>query len=281
MILAAFWLVVAILASAVFAAGFALGANAQIEGAGLGIACVAIAAALITWSRDLLPHEVVEDERHSHRSPESEREGAAIRLEGGWEEIAGRRAWLVRLGIAAVTALGIAALFPIRSLGLSPKGRVGVSDWKSGMRLVRDDGSLVRADMLDVGSTLTALPESYVGADRTQNMAMDAVVLVRVDPQELQLPSNRAQWAPQGLLAYSKICTHLGCPLGLYRQGAQQLMCPCHQSLFNILDGGSVVYGPAARSLPQLPLQVDGDGTLRAGGTMSDFIGPDNWNYGQ
>jgi len=281
MILAAFWLVVAILASAVFAAGFALGANAQIEGAGLGIACVAIAAALITWSRDLLPHEVVEDERHSHRSPESEREGAAIRLEGGWEEIAGRRAWLVRLGIAAVAALGIAALFPIRSLGLSPKGRVGVSDWKSGMRLVRDDGSLVRADMLDVGSTLTAFPESYIGADRTQNMAMDAVVLVRVDPQELQLPSNRAQWAPQGLLAYSKICTHLGCPLGLYRQGAQQLMCPCHQSLFNILDGGSVVYGPAARSLPQLPLQVDGDGTLRAGGTMSDFIGPDNWNYGQ
>ncbi|MBV8424209.1 MAG: Rieske (2Fe-2S) protein [Candidatus Eremiobacteraeota bacterium] len=281
MILAAFWLVVAILASAVFAAGFALGANAQIEGAGLGIACVAIAAALITWSRDLLPHEVVEDERHSHRSPESEREGAAIRLEGGWEEIAGRRSWLVSLGIAAVTALGIAALFPIRSFGLNPKGRVGVSDWKSGMRLVRDDGSLVRADMLDVGSTLTAFPESYVGADRTQNMAMDAVVLVRVDPQELQLPLNRAQWAPQGLLAYSKICTHLGCPLGLYRQGAQQLMCPCHQSLFNILDGGSVVFGPAARSLPQLPLQVDGDGTLRAGGAMSDFIGPDNWNYGQ
>lgn len=279
-LVAGFWLLLAIVASAVFAGGFALGANNQVEGAGLGMACMSLAAALVTWSRDLMPHETVVDEHKSHRSADSDREAAAIQMEGGLEEIVARKPWLVRLGIAAATALGLAALFPLRTFGPSPSGRVGVSDWRAGARLVREDGAPLHADAVEIGSVVTAFPEGYVGGDRTQNMAMDAIVVIRVPTQELRLPASRARWAPGGYLAYSKICTHLGCPLGLYRQGPQQLMCPCHQSVFNILDGGSVVFGPAARSLPQLPLALDADGTLRAGGEMSDFIGPDNWNYG-
>lgn len=276
----AFWFFVAIVASGVFTAGFALDAGIQVEGAGLGIACCAIAAALITWSRDLLDHEKVEDPQHPQRSQDDEREAALWLFEGGLKRVADRKAWLVRLGIAAATALGIAALFPLRTFGKSPKGRIGVSDWQRGRRLVLDDGTVVRRDMIREGSVITAFPEGFVGPDRLDNMANDAIVVMHVPLEQMHLPENRKDWTPEGFIAYSKICTHLGCPLGLYRAGAQQLMCPCHQSTFNVLDGGQVVFGPAARSLPQLPLTLDSDGTLRAADGFSDFVGPDNWDYG-
>jgi ubiquinol-cytochrome c reductase iron-sulfur subunit len=278
-VVAALWLVLAIVCAVVFAAGFALNANAQIEGGSLGLACLSIACALIVWSRHLIPHVTVEDEQHSKRSRDEDRETVINDIGGGLAQVSARKSWLVRLGFAAASVLGIAALFPIRTFGPNPQGRIGKSDWKPGDRLVGDDGAPLRADMLEVGTVATAFPEGYVGAGHVDSMANDAIVVVRVTPQELQLPPDRANWAPDGLLAYSKICTHLGCPLGLYRQGDQQLMCPCHQSIFNVLDGGSVVFGPAARALPQLPLTIDPDGTLRAGGGMSDFVGPDNWNY--
>lgn len=279
-IVAALWLLLAILASVVFAAGFALDASTQIEGASLGVACLSVACALIVWSRSLMPDATVVDQQPSKRSPDADRSAVLGELESGLQQISARKSWLVRLGLAAVSVLGIAALFPIRTFGPNPKGRIGTSDWRTGARLVRDDGTVVRADAVEIGSVVTAFPEGYVGADRTANMASDAVMVVRVTPKELQLPAARSDWAPGGYLAYSKVCTHLGCPLGLYRQGSQQLMCPCHQSIFNVLDGGSVVFGPAARALPQLPLEIDADGNLRAGGAMSDFIGPDNWDHG-
>jgi len=275
----ALWLVLAIVAAVAFATGFALDASAQIEGGSLGLACLSIACALIVWSRHLMPHETVVDEQHPKRSTARDRGDAIDELENGLGQVA-RRPWLVRLGIAAASVLGIAALFPIRTFGPNPQGRLGVSDWKSGSQLVREDGTPLRADMVEFGSVATAFPQGYIGADRVAAMANDAVVVLRVTPQALQLPPERRNWAPGGYLAYSKICTHLGCPLGLYRQGPQELMCPCHQSVFNVLDGGSVVFGPAARALPQLPLTIDADGNLRAGGGMSDFVGPDNWNYG-
>jgi len=279
-IVVALWMLLAIVASVVFAAGFALDASTQIEGASLGIACLSISCALIVWSRSLMPHAIVADEQHPKRSPDADRAATLAELEGGMQEVTARKSWLVRLGLAAAGVLGIAALFPIRTFGPNPKGIIGTSDWRKGARLVRDDGTAVRADAVEFGSVVTAFPEGFVGGDRTQNMAADAIMVLRVPPQQLRLPAARSGWAPEGYLAYSKICTHLGCPLGLYRQGPQQLMCPCHQSIFNVLDGGSVVFGPAARALPQLPLAIDADGTLRAGGDMSDFIGPDNWDYG-
>ena len=147
--------------------------------------------------------------------------------------------------------------------------------------MVNEDGAPLRADDIDVGGMITAFPKGYVGHDDIEQMGLDAIVLVRVDPTQLRLPPERANWAPRGYIAYSKICTHLGCPLGLYRQESQELMCPCHQSVFNVLDGGTVMFGPASRSLPQLPLEIADDGTLRASGPMSDYVGADNWNYGQ
>ncbi|MDB5071774.1 MAG: Rieske (2Fe-2S) domain protein [Candidatus Eremiobacteraeota bacterium] len=274
---AALWLGLSIAGSIAFAAAYVLGGSTQAQGVALALACFGIAGALVTWSRELLPHGQVVDEQHPLRAPEAERADAVSRLLSGEAEIVGRRTWLVRLGWSAVGFLGLAALFPARSLGPSPQGQIGTSSWKSGLRLVREDGSLVRAELLEVGSVVTAFPEGLVGPDHAMNMANDAIMLVRVQQDALHLPDARRDWAPRGFIAYSKVCTHAGCPVALYRQGPQQLMCPCHQSTFDVLDGGSVVFGPAARSLPQLPLQIDADGTVRASGTMSGFVGPDAW----
>ncbi|HTJ25250.1 MAG TPA: Rieske 2Fe-2S domain-containing protein [Candidatus Limnocylindria bacterium] len=277
--IAAVWFLVSIAGSVLFATAFALGTNTQLQGLGAALACLGIAGALVTASRVLLPKLQTEDLHPSERSPEAEREDASLLLDDGVQQVVGRRTWLVRLGVGALGVLGLAALFPLRSLGPSPVREVGKSGWKAGVRLVRDDGTPVTTDLLDVGSVVTAFPEGHVGPDHETEMASDAVMLVRVIDGSLELPAARKDWAPQGFVAYSKICTHAGCPVALYREGPQQLLCPCHQSTFNVLDGGSVVFGPAARPLPQLPLEVGADGTLRARAGMSDFIGPDAWEH--
>lgn len=276
---AAVWLTVSIACSVLFAVTFVRGGRPQLEAIGLGGACLAIAAALIVWSRALLPPRTVEDAHLPFAHPERERADAANLIAEGGAEIVGRRTWLVRFACAAAGVLGVAALFPIRGLGPNPKGRVGETNWRSGLRLVREDGSVVRAQALEVGSVVTVFPEGAVGPDKVADMANDAVMLVRVQEDALRMPAGRAAWTPQGFVAYSKICTHAGCPVALYRQGPQQLMCPCHQSTFDVTDGGTVVFGPAARSLPQLPIALDADGTLRAGGTMSGFVGPESWEH--
>ncbi len=276
---AAAWLTLSVACSVLFAVVFARGGQPQLEGIGLGGACLALAAALIVWSRALLPPHQVEDEHLPLTHPPGVRADAAGLLIEGCAEIVGRRAWLVRFACAAAGVLGIAALFPVRALGPNPNGRLGETSWKRGLRFVREDGSPVNASALDVGTVVTVFPEGEVGPDKVANMANDAVMLVRVREDALRMPSARADWTPHGFVAYSKICTHAGCPVALYREGPQQLMCPCHQSTFDVTDGGTVVFGPAARSLPQLPVALDADGTLRAGGAMSGFIGPESWEH--
>ena len=119
---------------------------------------------------------------------------------------------------------------------------------------------------------MTAFPEGYVGSADAQT------VLIRVAPELLQLPPDRVIWAPDGYVAYSKLCTHAGCPVGLYRATEHQLLCPCHQSTFNVLDGAEVVFGPAGRPLPQLPIQLQGDGTFVAQGDFFEPVGPAFWD---
>jgi ubiquinol-cytochrome c reductase iron-sulfur subunit len=277
---AAIWLFASIAGSATFAAAYVFGGSTQLLGAGLALACFGIAGALVTWSRELLPHAQVADAQHAQRSGEAARSDAVSLLVGGEAEIVGRRRWLTRLGWSALGFLGLAALLPARSLGPSPEGDIGTSGWKTGTRMVLEDGSPVRAELLEIGSVVTAFPEGRVGPEHRSAMANDAVMLVRVQESALHLPGARSGWAPRGFIAYSKVCTHAGCPVALYREGPQQLMCPCHQSTFDVLDGGSVVFGPAARALPQLPVGIDADGTLRAGGALSGFVGPDAWEAG-
>jgi ubiquinol-cytochrome c reductase iron-sulfur subunit len=201
----------------------------------------------------------------------SERQSGTEAMLEGVEEIR-RRRFLSRLLLGAGAALGIAALFPIRSLGRAPRGSLFTTPWRAGAKLVNTEGELVTRDTLEVGSFTTVFPEGDVGSADGQ------AVLIRVEPGQLRLPTERLEDAPEGIVAYSKICTHAGCPVGLYLAETQQLRCPCHQSTFDVLDGANPAYGPAARALPQLPIGIAEDGSLYAKGDFTDPVGPSFWN---
>ncbi len=259
-----------ILAGLGLAIVYVLGGQPQVEGALLGVALGGLGVGLILWGKRLLPPEQVTEERIAP-SPAEERHAAAEALEHGEEEI-GRRRFLSRLLLGALGALGLAALFPIRSLGPRPGRSLSVTSWRRGVRLVDEAGVPVGVEDLGQGSIVTVYPEGAVGSADAQT------VLIRVDPARLELAPGRLAGAPEGYVAYSKVCTHAGCPVGLYRAQTHLLLCPCHQSTFDVLRGAEPVFGPAARALPQLPIEVDAEGFLRATGGFPEPIGPGYWD---
>jgi ubiquinol-cytochrome c reductase iron-sulfur subunit len=163
-------------------------------------------------------------------------------------------------------------LFDVRSLYRTP--------WRRGVRLVDEVGRVFHVDDVEEETFYTAYPEH---ADREQMGA--PLVVVRLKPAELQLGSDRQGWAPDGIVAYSKICTHAGCAIALYRKPTfppvepkPALVCPCHYSTFDPAAAGKVLFGPAGRPLPQLPLQIGGSGELQAAGNFSGPVGPSWWD---
>jgi ubiquinol-cytochrome c reductase iron-sulfur subunit len=167
----------------------------------------------------------------------------------------------------------------VTALGPSVGESIVATPWRRGRRLVDEQGVPLTADDVPESSFVTAFPE---GADRRE--LGSPVVLVREDPSTLRLPAGREDWAPEGILGFSKICTHAGCAIALYRQPLHEptslppgLGCPCHYSVFDTRRGGSVVAGPAGRALPQLPLVIGPGRELRAGGGFSGPIGPSWW----
>jgi ubiquinol-cytochrome c reductase iron-sulfur subunit len=265
-------LVVATLAALGLTVVYARGGQTQLEGALLAVSLCGLGAALMTWSKYLMT-DIAEETQDRHLSQPSEQEvrGAEETVGSGVHEI-GRRTLLARLLVGAAAMLGIAALFPIRSLGRAPKAALDRTSWTPGARLVTIDGEPVRDDTLEVGSFTTVFPEGLEGSSDSQ------AVLIRVEPDELQLATDRAAGAPSGLVAYSKLCTHAGCPIGLYLAATHELRCPCHQSTFDVLDGAKPVYGPAPRPLPQLPIEIGEDRVLRATADFTAPVGPSYWN---
>jgi ubiquinol-cytochrome c reductase iron-sulfur subunit len=178
-------------------------------------------------------------------------------------------------------ALGAAVVTPAASLGpLWDTAPLDQTPWRRGRRLVDETNRPFIADEIEAETFYTAFPE---GADKEE--IGSSVVMVRLDPAAIHLPPGRGGWAPQGILAYSKICTHAGCAIALYRkptfpvvQPDPALVCPCHYSTFDPAAGASVIYGPAGRPLPQLPLMIDPAGFLRAAGNFSARVGPAWWN---
>jgi ubiquinol-cytochrome c reductase iron-sulfur subunit len=248
------------------------GGQPQVEGALLFVALAGIGAGLMVWATRLMTGigQVTQSRRHVP-VPAEGKEAAADAMAGGVEEMT-RRRLLVRLLVGAAGALGLAAIFPIRSLGRAPGSSLFRTEWRPGARLVDVDGNLVTRNTLEADSFITVFPEDAVGSGDSQ------AVLIRVQSGSLQLPADRLAGAPEGYVAYSKICTHAGCAVGLYLARLHQLRCPCHQSTFDVLNGAQPTYGPAARALPQLPIEIDPDGTIRA---LSDFtapVGPSFWD---
>jgi ubiquinol-cytochrome c reductase iron-sulfur subunit len=250
---------------------YLLGGQPQIEGALLFLALGGVGAGLIIWAKRLMAHIPDETQsRHHGPSDRGELEGAADTVLGGVAEM-GRRRFLTRILVGALGALGLAALFPIRSLGEAPGGTPFRTKWRRGSRLVNEAGTVVTTETLEVDAFTTVFPEGAVGSADSQ------AVLIRIDPDLVQSPAGSAA-ATHGLVAYSKVCTHAGCPLGLYLAASHELRCPCHQSTFDMLDGARPVYGPAPRALPRLPIEIHQDGSVRATGDFDAPVGPSFWN---
>lgn len=260
-------LLLSVVGSVGFAAAYVADAGPTVQGAALATALLALAVALATWGERLVPHRVVAEEREPMMAPEPERDQLVEDVTGPFA----RRGFLVRMLAVAFGSLGLAALFPVASLGPSPGGRVHSTAWRRGARLVTPEGDPVEVGRLPVGGTLSVFPEGATEAVAAQ------VVLIRMDPADLESRASAALATAEGYVAFSQICTHAGCPVGLYEQRSRRLLCPCHQSVFDVRDGARPVGGPAIRPLPQLPIAVDADGYLVALGDFPEPAGPDTW----
>ncbi len=273
---------VLLLLAAAFGFGFTVvfilsAENTQLLGFAFGGALALLAAACIVAGKSVVPQEThVED-----RGPllqEEETEEVVEMLEQGGEGIS-RRGLLTGAGGLAGAAVVSAAAAPLASLGPELNG-IHQTSWKAGVRLVDDQSRPYLAGEIQIGSFYTALPE---GKDPEHFDA--GLLVVKLPPSELHLPAARRTWAPQGIVAYSKICPHAGCAIALYRYPTYEatsaqpaFTCPCHYSTFLPGEGGRLLFGPAGRALPQLPLTVDGQGHLRAAGPFHEDIGPSWWN---
>jgi ubiquinol-cytochrome c reductase iron-sulfur subunit len=237
---------------------------------------------LTAWGKYLMPRGPFVEERHTLASDAAARESMAAALVERTGTVVKRRKMLGGLFALASTAMGIVLLFPLRSLGPKPakseQATGGTDDslfstnWRKGSQLVTIDGREVTSNDLEVGGVLTVFPKGFTGS------SPDQVILIRLADQlqPLQAP-GRTDWGVDGYVAYSKMCTHLGCPVGLYQEQTQQLVCPCHQSIFNVLAGAVPEFGPAPRPLPQLPITVDAAGYMRANGSFNQPVGPGFW----
>lgn len=250
------------------------GGQPQAEGVLLGVVTGGLGVGIVAWARLATPQGHVTEERHLVGSTEEQVSELASDIEAGGAAF-GRRRLLVGLFGSAVAAFGAALVFPIRSLGPRPgKGfkRTAYGD-DPPVRLVTAEGRPVLVDDLPLDGVVTVWPEGHTKDGDAPTL------LIRTRPDQTLRPRpGRRDWTIDGVVAYSKLCTHVGCPVGLYQAEAGLLLCPCHQSTFDVLDGARPVFGPAARSLPQLPLGRNEHGELIARGDFSGPVGPGFWD---
>jgi ubiquinol-cytochrome c reductase iron-sulfur subunit len=269
------------LAGAGFIALYFAKPDTQFLGAAFGLALVFLAAACLVAGKRVVPQIEAEKERPELEHVQDQEEVLAVIAQGG--EGVSRKRFFLLAGGGAVGMLGAALLTPALSCGPEANRVLSRSPWKRGRRLVTEHDQPIAAAGVVVGELVTAFPE---GADK-EDIA-SPVIVVRVRPDELDLPAGRRGWAPEGLLAYSKICTHAGCAVSEYRYPLYDptapgpaVVCPCHYSTFSVTEGGKRIFGPAGRALPQLPLEVDSDGNLIAAGDFSGRPGPSWWGVRQ
>ncbi len=264
-------------------------------GVTMALSLLGIGLGAVHWAKTLMPDVESVEQRHPVASPPQDRSGTVATLaEGGHAAQLGRRPMI---GVLGGTALGIFALPPllqaVAGLGPAPGDQLGQTFWQRGMRLMRDPGMTpIRAADVTLGSTYHVLPEgidSEPVRDRPEEQtqhdedlgylerkAKAAVLLVRLRPQDFESEKAR-DWGYEGIVAYSKICTHAGCPVGLYEQQTHHLLCPCHQSTFDVVQDCEVIFGPAKRPLPQLKITVDDEGYLIADQPFAEPVGPSYW----
>jgi ubiquinol-cytochrome c reductase iron-sulfur subunit len=258
------------------AIGYWTDETGDLLGLGLAAALIGIGFGLVAWAKYLDLDEHVVQEREPLTVSPDERQQLRDEIAASKETV-GRRPLLLGLLGGAFLSMAIGFVGPIGSLGPKPRGERGRTSWRAGTRLVTSDGTPIEVERATFDQLVTVWPEGRVAVDDSQ------VVLLRMPPEVLTTRTVDGG-AVEGWVAYSKICTHAGCSVGLFgvdnRQPdtLRQLVCPCHQSVFDPVDGARPVAGPATRSLPQLRLAVDGKGYLVAAGDFDRVVGPVAWN---
>jgi ubiquinol-cytochrome c reductase iron-sulfur subunit len=258
-------------------------------GSALAVALLALGAGSLIWVRHLTPNIEIAEQRHDLNSDPADHadfkrdfaEGAAI------SQVT-RRPLVRRTMLLATAPLALAPLVLLRDLGPLPQTDLRHTVWKKGTLAVTLGGlrPLRPADISTPGSLITVIPQGY--QDDADALAKAGVILIKFAPGELHIPTNHdggtlvstMNWTVDNIVAYSKICTHVGCPVALYEQTTHHILCPCHQSTFDAANGANVIFGPAARALPQLPLMLTSEGYLAAASDFTQPVGPSFWERG-
>jgi ubiquinol-cytochrome c reductase iron-sulfur subunit len=260
----------------------------------LGLALMLIGVGAIQWARKLMSDVEIVEMRHPVASSQEDREATLAALGQGAEDSGIARRPLIRNSLlGAVAMLGLPAIVALRDLGPLPGQALERTVWRKGMRIVNDvSGTPIRPDEIEIGQLINAEPAVFFETDEAGHpvihphhvllaeKAKAAVIVVRMQPRDITPAEGRENWGIDGILCYSKICTHVGCPISLWEQQTHQLLCPCHQSTFDLADNGKVLFGPAARPLPQLPIAVDDEGYLIAQSDFHEPVGPSYWERG-
>jgi ubiquinol-cytochrome c reductase iron-sulfur subunit len=272
----AFLFVVAIVLLAGFGAAYWQNWSPWILGATFGAGLFLLGFGLTAWGKYLMPQGPFVEERHVLASSQEERDSMAAALVERSTVVVKRRKVLGGLFATGAGIFGVVAAFPLlRSLGPDPGTSLETTNWRRGSVLVDSNGRTINRDTLVTGGIMTVFPQGLENTEEGQSV--DQTVLIRVGPDAITTKPGRETWAPAGYVAYSKVCTHLGCPVGLYEQELELLVCPCHQSMFNVRDGAQPQFGPAPRPLPQLPLMFNSDGNLAAQAPYDQAVGPGFW----
>ncbi|HUG83080.1 MAG TPA: Rieske (2Fe-2S) protein [Euzebya sp.] len=252
--------IIAALCGVGFAVGLVLETSIAVYGTALALGLLALGFGARRYFSDLFPDIEAVEPRHPEQDADDEPVAAIAPLE--------RRSVLRNALIGAGGVFGVSLLAPVPSLGPAPGDELKRTDWRRGTRLVTTDGEPISAENVATGGVATVWPEGSI------NNEISAVILVRVGDARFRQPTNMEWIVNNELVAYSKVCTHAGCPVGLFREQDNALFCPCHQSTFDAVRGAIPTFGPTARALPQLPLGVDEEGFLIALGDFTEQVGP-------
>ena len=258
-------------------------------GLSLSVALLAIGFGALIWVRHIMPDAEMVEERHELRSSDADRAAFEEYFDEGtlasqWVQ----RPMVRRTLILATLPLAAIPIVVLRDLGPLPGTSLRTTVWSPGRRLLvyGTNQPLTPAQMSAPGSMITIVPDGY--QDDLDALAKATVILIKFRPGELNIPTRTdgstvigtMNWTVDNIVAYSKICTHVGCPVALYEQTTHHILCPCHQSTFDAATGATVIFGPAPRPLPQLPMTVDAQGYLVAKSDFTQPVGPSFWERG-
>lgn len=249
----------------------------------LGFALFFIGAGAVHWARTLMSDVEVADERHPiEATPEVKAKVLADFKAGAEESAIGRRKLIRTTLFGALALVPLSGVVLLRDLGPLPEKKLRTTMWAKGKLLVNmNTGEPLRPEHVPVGSLTFAKPEGLEedSHDFLSQIAKAALMIVRIEPDDIKDKRQR-DWAHDGIVAFSKICTHVGCPISLYEQQTHHVLCPCHQSTFDLSDGARVIFGPAGHALPQLRIGVNSEGNLEALGDFDEPVGPSFWERG-